>query len=92
MKIVKLMFDGEQKECLVQTDQNGETVCKAKDGRFIKFAAGVDLKAAIKRHNKYNSEKRAVPGETEDVTAANDAEFEKWLSEDDEAEDEPANG
>lgn len=92
MKIVKLMFDGEQKECLVQTDKNGETICKAKDGRFVKFAAGVDLKAAFKLHNQHNSEKRIVPDEAEDVTAANAAEFDKWLSEDGEAEDGSANG
>jgi hypothetical protein len=73
---VKLMFDGVEKECLVQTDRNGEITCTARDGRFVKFPKGTKLNVAtIKRHNKANSIKPNPPGTEE----ANAEELAKWL-------------
>lgn len=74
-KTVKLMFDGVEDECLVQTDRNGEIVCHTRDGRFVKFANDIDLKAAIKDHNKANSDVPEPPGAQE----AADDELKEWL-------------
>lgn len=74
MATVKLMFDGVEQECLVVTDKNGETVCYAKDHRFVKFPAGVKLADAVKKHNKHNAE---VPLPPEDTAQAE--ELAAWL-------------
>ena len=75
-KTVKLLFDGKEQECLVQTDRNGEIACTARDGRFVKFAKGANFQAAVKRHNKNNAEVPEPPGTQE----ANAAELEAWLN------------
>lgn len=73
---IKLLFDGVEKECLVQTDRNGEIVCTAKDGRFVKFPKGTKLTSAvIKRHNKANSIEPDAPGTQEQ----NAEELSDWL-------------
>jgi hypothetical protein len=74
---VKLVFDGEEHECLVQTDRAGEIVCTARNGRFTKFPKGTKLTAAvINRHNKANAVKPDPPGTEED----NAAELAAWLN------------
>lgn len=52
---VNLYFDGVEKECTVEVDRNGEFVCTAGDGSFIKFPKGSVLKTVAKAHNKANS-------------------------------------
>lgn len=75
MKTVNLMFDGETQECLVTTANDGEIVCYAKDKRFVKFPKDADLKAAVKEHNKQNSE---VPITAEEVEAKQ-SELDAWF-------------
>jgi hypothetical protein len=73
---VKLLFDGVEKECLVQTDRTGEIVCTAKDGRFVKFPKGTKLTSAvIKKHNKANANKPEPAGSDERQAA----ELADWL-------------
>lgn len=50
---IDLIFDGELKTCVVEVDHNGEYVCTAEDGRFLKFPEG-DLKKMAKAHNEVN--------------------------------------
>jgi len=57
MKTIKLMFDGKAEECFVETKPDGEIVCHAKDGRFVKFPPKADLGKATKAHNEANAEK-----------------------------------
>src|SRR5258708_31977052 len=52
---INLMFDGILEDCQVETDSNGEFVCTAKDGRFVKFPRGADLEVMAEEHNKVNS-------------------------------------
>lgn len=60
-KTIKLNFDGEAEECFVETKADGEIVCHTRDGRFVKFPAGTDLKAAAKEHNEANSTVPTLP-------------------------------
>jgi hypothetical protein len=53
-KKVKLIFDGELIETECTVDASGEYVCKAEDGRFLKFPKDSDLPSEVKRHNDAN--------------------------------------
>ena len=64
-KTIKLMFDGELRDCLVHTDPAGEIVAYARDGRHVKFPAGCNLDAAVKAHNKVNGDKPMLAEEVE---------------------------
>ncbi len=77
-KTVTLLFDGEETECLVRIDGTGETLCIARSGRTVKFPAGCDLKAEVKRHNTdpSNAVKPVLAAETEE----SDAELAAWLT------------
>ena len=63
MATVKIMFDGSEVECLVKAAPNGEIVCYAKDGRFIKFPKDADLAASVEEHNKANKAKPELTDE-----------------------------
>jgi hypothetical protein len=84
-KFVKIMFDGVEKECLVQVDQNKEYVCIARDGQFVKFAAAADgedadkyLTSQVDAHNADTSNIIVpVSGEAE---AQKKAELDDWLT------------
>ena len=69
-KIVKLMFDGVTKDCEVSIDSNGEYLCLATDGRFIKFPKDSDLADLVEKHNTANS---AVPILTSNENPRDDA-------------------
>lgn len=80
-KTVKLNFDGEKIECLVQ-QRNGEIVCTAKDGRFTKFSATGNFVDAVKAYNEAN---KFVPDPADDSAeeaAAADSELDAWMKED----------
>jgi hypothetical protein len=76
-KTIKLSFDGEVLDCLVTTAQNGETICYAKDRRFIKFPPGTDLAKAAKKHNAAHKKKPVFSEEVE----AQQAELDSWFNE-----------
>jgi hypothetical protein len=76
-KTVKLMFDGELQDCLVVTADNGEIICYRKDRQFVKFPAGSDLAAEVKKHNKHNGD---VPVSAEEVEARQSA-LDEWFEE-----------
>lgn len=78
-KIVEIYFDGDLKECLVQTDQNGEYVCTARDGQFVKFPKGVDLDQAIVLHN--NDESNVIKPDAPEDVEAKKQELAEWLTE-----------
>lgn len=54
---VELYFDGNPVQCERQDDRNGEHLFVAPNGRFVKFAADVNLDEAVARHNEFNSKK-----------------------------------
>ena len=85
-KIVQIYFDGEKKDCLVQTDDNGEVTCMARDGRFVKFPAppkDADLDKyvdeMVERENADESN-TVVPVFAEEAEAKK-AELDAWLTE-----------
>lgn len=51
---VTLIFDGEEKECTVTVDRNGEYVCEAEDGSFLKFPKDSDLDEEVEAYNEKN--------------------------------------
>lgn len=62
-KILKLMFDGREEDCLVQVDPQGEYVCRTRDNRVIKFPAGEDIDLHIAKHNEANAVEPVPAGE-----------------------------
>lgn len=52
---IDLAFEGELLSCEVFSDGNGEIVCTAENGRFIKFAGDKDFTEQVEKHNEVNS-------------------------------------
>lgn len=84
MATVKIFFDGVEKECLVQVDDNGEILCIARDRTFVKFPAVPDgenldtyLAAQIEAHNA--DESNVVVPVSGEEAAAKKAELDNWL-------------
>lgn len=83
-RIVKIFFDGEEKECLVQTSANGEYVCTARDGQFVKFPAAPEgqdadahIDAQVAAHNADDS--NVIVPVTAEEEAEKKAELDAWL-------------
>ena len=51
---VDLMFDGLLKTCKISRDRNGELLCEAEDGQFVKFPGKGDFDAMVEAYNKEN--------------------------------------
>jgi len=54
MENVTLNIDGVAQDCTVIIDQNGDFVCTAPDGRFLKFPGDGDLTTMVEASNEAN--------------------------------------